>query len=139
MTEPSRRTHVIAAAVVLAGAAGLAWASHARDPALQVPPVVGYVVAATLAAAGAALVAKAFGRTQLQSGLAVAILAGFAVVGGWIALAPDGARGCRASPSLIPGAGSAAACRTAFGVGALLTTAMATWAAALWWRGRRRR
>jgi hypothetical protein len=117
------------AALFAAAGLALAWASYTRHPALRVPPAVGYLVAAVLVAGGAAAAAKAAERPRLVEAFVVAIMAGFAVTGGWIALGDSGAA-CTTNVALA-GAVRAAGCRVAFGVGAIVSAAMAAWAAAM--------
>lgn len=130
--EGTPRQLLAFAALFAAAGVELVWAAHTRDPALRVPPSVGYLVACVLLAGSAAAAAKASGRPHLVETLAVAILVGFAAIGGWIALA--GGRGGCATNVPLPGPMRAAACRAAFGIGAMLSAAMALAAAARAWR-----
>jgi hypothetical protein len=143
MPDPSRRTAVFVALAFGLGAAVIARASYVRDPGLRVPPAIGYVVAATLAVAALAVLAKVRGSPRAQTGLAALVLAGMAVTAAWIST-PAGARGCRSSLGALPGLPPSFGCRAAFGAGALVTALMAAYALRQWWwlgsaAGRRRR
>jgi len=127
--EGTSRQLLAVAAIFAAAGAGLVWASYTRHPALRVPPTVGYVVAAVLVAGSAAAVAKAAGRPRLVDAFVVVILAGFAVTGGWIALGDSG--GACTTNVALSGAARATGCRIAFGAGAVISAAMAVWAAVL--------
>ena len=141
MTGPSttregtpRQLLAFSAIFALAGAQ-VAWAAYTRQPALRVPPSVGYLVAVVLLAASAAGAAKASGRRRVVEAVVVVIFAGFAAIGWWLSLASDG--GCTTNLPLS-GAARVLGCRFGFGLGALVSSASALRAGALWWRGRDR-
>jgi hypothetical protein len=87
-------------------------------------------VAAVLASAALALLAKAAGRHRLVEWLVVLILGGFAIIGAWIAV-DDTAGACRAGVGGFDLGSDAYGCRTAFGLGALLNAGLTIWAARL--------
>ena len=128
--EPPLRHLLIAALLCTAVAVSLVWAGVSRSSALQVPPPVAYLVAAALAGAALALLAKAARRPRLVNRLVVVILGGFAIVGGWVAL-DDTAGACRGGAGGFDMRGDAYGCRTAFALGALMNVGMAVWAARL--------
>lgn len=131
--EGTPRQLLVIAAIFAAVGVRLLWAASTRHPALHVPPAIAQLVAAVCLTASAAAVAKAFRRHRVLEGLVAAVLVGMALTGGWIAVGSHG--GCRTSLPL-QGAARAIACRAGFGVGALLTAAIALWALVRWWRGR---
>ena len=105
---------------------------------LNAPPAVAYI-------AGAVFVGAALRILQLQlqpasegNGYAALMLAGFTLIGGWIALGP-GERICSGGIG-IGGVGAGAqglGWRVPFGIGALIAGAMTLYAAWRWARGRR--
>lgn len=121
---------ITAALLCAAVAVTLFWAALTRSAALEVPPPVAYLVAAIMAGAALALLAKAARRPRLVNWLVVLILAGFALVGGWVAI-DDTAGACRGGVGGFDQGGDAFGCRTAFGLGAFMNVAMAIWAARL--------
>jgi hypothetical protein len=137
MTRPSTaregtpRQLLVFAAIFAAVGAELTWASYTRQPALRVPPTIGYLVAAVALAGSAAAAAKASGRPRLVEILAVLILVGFTAIGDWIAFGDSGVACTTNAP--LWGAARLTGCRVAFGIGAVISGAMAIWAAALAW------
>lgn len=110
-----------------------------RDPGLHVPPVIAYVVAGVFLLGAVAVVQQIIGGPTRGHGVAVLILAGFTVIGAWIALSPDSG-GCTVGVNDGPGtAASGLACRIPFGIGALISGAMTLYAATTWIRARRPR
>jgi hypothetical protein len=128
--EPPLRQLVIAALLCTAVAVSLVWAGLTESAALEVPPPAAYLVAAVLAAAALALLAKGARRPRLVNWLVVLILGGFAIVGAWVAV-DDTAGACRGRVGGVDPGGDAFGCRTAFALGALMNVGMAIWAARL--------
>ena len=137
MRDPEPGRHRLAAVVLIAFAALLAWNALTRDARLTSPPWLTLLCALALAVA-AARVLQLRGRPHSAGhGFAVILLAAFAVVGGWIALGP-GARVCSVGAADVPlGEIGGWRCRLPFGIGAAITAAMATYALRLWLRSRR--
>ena len=140
MTQPSTtregtpRQLLVFATLFAAVGVEMIWTAYTRHPALKVPPTIGYVVAAICLAGSAAAAAKASGRRRLVETLAVVILVGFTAVGAWIALG-DGGGSCTTNLPLA-GAARGAGCRIAFGLGAVISAAMAAIAMVTLRRGR---
>lgn len=110
------------------------------DEGLNVPPAIAYT-------AGGIFVVAALRMLQLQlqpasagNGYAALMLAGFTLIGGWIAVGP-GERVCSGGIGIVGvGAGAGAqglGCRVPFGIGALIAGAMTLYAGWRWARGRR--
>lgn len=132
MSDISRRTAVVVALAFGLGAAMIARAASVRDPALHVPPAVGYAVGVTLAMAALAALARAWDHARALNGLVALLLVGMTVVGAYLAT-PAGAPGCRSSLGALPGLAPSFGCRSAFGAGALITALMAAFAFRQWW------
>ena len=127
------RAKRIGGAMVL-GAVFVAFAVTLYPERLNAPAWIAYVAAAVFAIGGATALARAYGRQSLANVLVCLVLAGMLVIGSWIALGP-GARACVGG---VAGTGvpvSELACRSAFGVGALVVAGMLVLAV----RGLRRR
>lgn len=129
--EASRQLLTFAAIFAAAGAA-LLWAAYTRHPALRVPPSIGYLVGAVIVAGSAAAAAKASGRPRLVEALSILILVGFTAIGDWIAFGDSGLACTTNLP--LSGVARLAGCRIAFGIGAVISGAMAIWAATMAWR-----
>lgn len=110
-----------------------------RDPGLHVPPAIAFVTAGVLLLGALAMLLQIIGGPTRGHGVAVLILAGFTVIGAWIALSPDSG-GCTIGVNGGPGtATSGLACRIPFGIGAVISGAMTLYAATTWVRARRPR
>ncbi len=115
-----------AGAALLVLAASLAAAVTLHPAGLKAPLWVAYMAIAVLALAGALALARSRGRHLLADALACAVLGSLLLMGVWVALGP----GPRQCVSRIPSTGvavsavSETACRSAFGVGALLVAGM---------------
>jgi hypothetical protein len=133
MPDTQRRTAAFYAIAFTIGAVLVAHAAWVRDPALHVPPALGYVVAVVFGAAALAALAQAWGHPRAQAGFATLVLAGMSATGAWLAT-PAGARGCRSSLGMLPGLAPSFGCRTAFGAGAFVTALMTAYAFRQWWR-----
>jgi hypothetical protein len=139
MTGNTQRSgaHWLAIAMLTVTAVMLIRAAIIRDPGLRVPPIIAYVCAGVLLTGAFAVVQQLRGGPTRGHGAAVLILAGFTIMGAWIALSPSS--GC--TMGVNDGAGvatSGLACRIPFGIGALIC-ALATWLVGRSWIRARRR
>ena len=118
--------HWLAIAMLTVTAVLLVRAAIIRDPGLRVPPVIAYVCAGVLLTGAFAVLQQMRGGPTRGHGAAVLILAGFTIMGAWIALSPSSG-GCTIGVNDSAGvATSGLACRIPFGIGALIC-ALATW------------
>jgi hypothetical protein len=98
----------------------LIYVVYSDQPGLTVPPVVGYLAAATFIFAGATLLLQAGGYAGAATVTALLLVAALAGVGGWIGFGP-GPRSCGGNVGgllFLPGD---SVCRIVFGAGAVLT------------------
>ena len=117
--EPKRRQAIVAGIMAIVVGVLAAVMIHLRPEGLRAPAWVAYAAVATFPLAGAALIAGATGGRRLVPWLAVLITCGLLVPGLWVAIGPGG-RECSFSLGFLGGTASEFACRTGFGVGALL-------------------
>jgi hypothetical protein len=135
----SRAGHWLAIVLLTITAVFLIRAVRLGDPGLHVPPSIAYVTAVVLLLGAVAVLQQIIGGPTKGHGVAVLILAGFTVIGGWIALSPDSG-GCSIGVNGAPGtAASGLACRIPFGIGAVISGVMTVYAAVSWVRARRGR
>jgi hypothetical protein len=102
---------------------------------LRAPAWVAYLAAALFALAGAVSLARTYQRPLIADGLVCVVLSGMLVVGLWVSLGP-GPRQCLGRISGTGVVASELACRSAFGVGALLVGGMLALAVRGWLRRR---
>ena len=101
---------------------------------LNVPAWVAHVAAGAFVLGGLTVVFRSAGRARVAQVVVCALLAVFACIGAWFALASDGeCSGGFVGLSFQP---SATQCRTAFGVGSLMVMAMLAFAVHDLFRGR---
>jgi len=135
--HPTRRALAVTAAALIGVAALLTWAAGSGAPGLRVPALVAYLAAGALALGAVRALQLIVAPGSAGDGIATPLLTSLAGIGLWIAVAP-GARACSAESGLramTPLVGMA--CRVPFGLGAVLATLMAGYAARRWWRARR--
>ena len=124
--------HWLAIAMLTVTAVMLIRAAVIRDSGLRVPPMIAYVCAGVLLTGAFAVLQQVRGGPTRGHGAAVLILAGFTVMGAWIALSPNSG-GCTVGVESSAGiATSGLACRIPFGIGALIC-ALATWSVGKSW------
>lgn len=131
-----KTAHWLAVVMLTLAATVLIRARIIRDPSLRVPLVIAYLCAGVFLTGAFAVWQQIVGGPTRGHGAAVLILAGFTIMGGWVALSPN-AGGCTVG---VNGAGtstSGLACRVPFGVGALISGLMTIYAAKGWIRARR--
>ena len=114
-----RRTHVIAAAVLVAAGLGIAALMYAYPARLNVPAAVGYLAALAFVVAGLLALANAFAGARVRAWLVVALLACLISPGLWEAFGP-GERWCSSGALFFFGLARGAACRAAFGVASVV-------------------
>ncbi|WP_298210697.1 hypothetical protein [Acidovorax sp.] len=90
---------------------------------LKAPAWIAYLAAGIFSLAGATGIARAYGHHNLADGLICLVLGGMLTMLLWISLGP-GPRHCTSSVGGLPFAASEIACRSAFGIGALLVAFM---------------
>ena len=119
MANRSRRRWgwIIFGAGVLS-AAGVYW--HPEQ--LNVPAWVGYSACAAFVFAGLSIVAAEAMSRRVEAWFAVAFVAALLVPGAWIAFGP-GVHECSVSVAFLNGTGSEIVCRSAFGLGSIVTAA----------------
>ena len=117
----------VGAAVLIAVAVTL------HPEALKAPAWVAYGAAMAFALAGASALARAFRRESLAYGLVCWLLAALFGLELWIAFGP-GARQCVVRLNGVAGFPAEVACRSVFGLGALLVGAMLVLAVRGWRR-----
>ena len=138
---PDRANHGpparIAGAIVCVGiSAVLVFAGATRDTRLNVPPTIAYVTAFVFTMAALRLLQLGVRPRSEGNGFAALILAGLAMIGGWIAIGP-GVRVCTGGVSaggMMVSEGLA--CRIPFGLGAVVTSVLAVWVGGRWLRAR---
>lgn len=114
-----------AGAMALAAGVVVAVVVTAYPENLRAPAWVAYLASALAAAGGAISLARGFARPALADAFACLFLAGALAMELWIAIGP-GPRHClgRIGASGPGAAASELACRSAFGLGAVLVAAM---------------
>lgn len=127
--------HAGAAIILFVMATGLAIAALTKDPGLNVPPAIAFVLAAGLMAAAAATLSVRVGRQRFATGAVVLLLVAFTTTAAWIAFG-SGRRSCAVSTFGIGATESGLACRSAFGVAAVLCALITAFAAWQWYRSR---
>ena len=90
---------------------------------LRVPAPVGYLAAGAFVVAGLLALANVFGGRRTRAWLAVALLSCMTAPAAWIAIGP-GQRSCSVALGPLLGVTGGAACRAAFGVGAIVGLAL---------------
>ena len=98
----------------------LTYVAWSRHPGLNVPPAVGYLAAATFAAAGIALFLQGTGFDRASGVPAMLAVAAMAGIGGWIGFGP-GSRRCGGSLQGLDFLPAEWICRFVFGAGAIIT------------------
>lgn len=125
MTPDSDRRQRLAAAVVCCTiAAFIAYVVWSGNPGLRTPPAIAYTAAGIFGAAGVALFLQAYGRERGSVIVVTLLLAGMALIAGWMAFG-SGGRECMGSIGFLNFGAGQAACRAVFGVSALLTGGIA--------------
>jgi hypothetical protein len=99
--------------------------------ALRTPAWVAYVAAAVFVCGGAVALARGYSKPAAAEAFVCLLLAGMFAIAAWISVGP-GSRQCVASGS--SGGVPELACRSAFGVGALVLAAMLLLAVRGWLR-----
>jgi hypothetical protein len=103
-------------------AAGVYW----RPEQLHAPAWVAYAACAAFVFAGVSIVALESGLRRIHFWLIVAVIAAMLIPGAWVAFGP-GVRECTVSLPFFSALGPEFLCRGAFGVGAVMTTALLVW------------
>lgn len=134
MPEDARQLQRMGIVMLLVGAFVAAMVTL-HPQALKAPAWVAYLCAGVFALAGATALARAWQHPVLADGLVCLVLAGMLLAGLWIAVGP-GSRQCLAGVFRASGMISEAACRAAFGLGALVVGAMLALAVRGWLRRR---
>ncbi len=124
MTE--RRQRMLGALVSTVAGLLTAVVITLRPEGLHVPAWVAYVACAAFVFAGLTIMADEFALRRTHAWLAVACVASLWVPGAWVAFGP-GVRECSVSGPFLSGIGSDVVCRGAFGLGALIVTALLIW------------
>ena len=118
---PSR--HRWAALLCLLVGFWIAYVVWARQPGLNVPPVVGYLAAGCFLAAGLSLLLQGAGFARAAIVPAILSAATLAGIGGWIGFGP-GSRRCGGSLAGVAFVPAEWTCRLVFGAGAVITGGM---------------
>ena len=122
----SRRTLLLLAAGMFAGAIGIGYAGFTHASGLRAPPAIAYLVALICVVTSARLFEMASGRAGTGDWFATVFFGASAAIEWWIAFfSPPGQ--CRSSIgglSVVTGGGGGA-CRAAFGIAAGICTALA--------------
>ena len=121
----------VAGATAIGAAVLIAVAVTWHPEGLKAPAWVAYGAAMAFVLAGASALARAFQRESLAYGLVCWLLAALFVLELWIAFGP-GARQCVVRISGLAGFPADVACRSVFGLGALLVGAMLLFAVRGW-------
>lgn len=117
----------------------LVWQAAAKASPSSAPPLIILLVVAMFALAGARLLQLRRNPASPGDGFAALLFTAFAVIGGWIALSPE-AQGCTVGfGGTSIGETAGAGCRVPFGIGAIITGAVAVYAGARWAKRRTRR
>jgi hypothetical protein len=122
----SRRTLLLLAIAMFAGAIGIGYAGFIRAPGLRAPPAIAYLVALICVVTAARLFEMASGRAGTGDWFATVFFGASAAIEWWIAFfSPPGQ--CRSSIgglSVVTGGGGGA-CQVGFGIAAGISTALA--------------
>ncbi len=126
--QSSRRAYLTTAALCTASALFVAWVAATRQPGLNAPPSIAYVVAFIFALTALRLLQLRGNATSEGHGFTFLFCSAMAVIGGWIAFG-GGPRACTGSVNDgVESTASGLACRIPFGLGAVLTGAIALYA-----------
>ncbi len=120
----SRRTLLVVAVLMLAGAIAIGYVGFTRPPGLRAPPAIAYLVALICVVTSARLFEMATGRAGTGDWFATVFFGASAAIEWWIAFSPPGQ--CRSSIgglSVVASAG-AGACRVGFGIAAGICTGL---------------
>jgi len=122
----SRRTLLLLAAAMFAGAIGIGYAGFTRASGLRAPPAIAYLVALICVVTSARLFEMATGRAGTGDWFATVFFGAAAAIEWWIAFfSPAGqCRSSIAGLSVIT-SGGGGACRVGFGIAAGICTALA--------------
>ena len=131
----SSQFKVMGLAMVAAGALTAAMVS-AHPESLRAPAWVAYAACCAFILAGCSSLARAYRRDRLALGVVCLMLAALTAIPAWIGFWP-GARQCGGVAGGFAFMASGAACRTAFGAGAVVMGAMLV-AALRQWLGKAR-
>lgn len=123
MSQAASRVQLMMGITTAGAGLALALVITLHPENLRTPGWVAYLACLAFGAGGAAAIARSYGRDRLANAFVCLLLATFAITGYWIAFA-QGPRACHVRTAGISSAGGAAACRTAFGVGAAIVTVM---------------
>jgi hypothetical protein len=120
MTPQNPKQHYWAAPLCVGLGSWIAFIVWSRQPGLNVPPVVGYLVAAAFTAAGVSLFLQAIGFFRAATIPALLAAAALAGIGAWIGFGP-GSRRCQGGLGGLAFVPAEWICRLVFGAGAILT------------------
>jgi hypothetical protein len=134
MPEEPRRLERMGVVMLLAGAFVAAMVTL-HPQGLKAPAWVAYLAAGVFVLAGATALARARQWSVLADGMVCVLLAAMLAIGLWVALGPGGRR-CVAGASGAGGTIPEMACRSAFGLGALVVGVMLAIAVRGWLRRR---
>jgi hypothetical protein len=134
MPEDARQLQRMGIVMLLVGAF-VASMVTLRPEGLKAPAWVAYLGAGVFVVAGATALARARQWSRLADGMVCVLLAAMLAIGLWVALGP-GARRCVAGVSGSGGTIPEVACRSAFGLGALVVGVMLAIAVRGWLRRR---
>jgi hypothetical protein len=122
----SRRTLLVVAVVMLAGAIGIGYVGFTRPPGLRAPPAIAYLLVLICVVTAARLFEMASGRPGTGDWFATVFFGASAAIEWWIAFfsPPGQCRGSIGGLSLVT-SGGGGPCRVGFGIVAGISTALA--------------
>jgi hypothetical protein len=124
----SRRTLLVVAIGMLAGAIMIGYVGFTRPPGLRAPPAIAYLLALICVVTAARLFEMASGRAGSGDWFALVFFAATAAIEWWISLAsPPGQ--CRSSVAGLSIIGGGGLCRVGFGIAAAISTGLAVFCA----------
>lgn len=125
---PSRRTLLVIALVMVAGAIGIGYAGFTRSPQLYAPPAIAYLVALIFVVTAARLLEMASGHAGRGDWFALVFFGASAAIEWWIAIASPAGH-CRSGGGGLSIAIRGSLCQGGFGVAAAISTALALFCA----------
>jgi len=122
----SRRTLLLLAAAMFAGAIGIGYAGFTRASGLRAPPAIAYLVALICVVTSARLFEMATGRPGTGDWFATVFFGAAAAIEWWIAFfSPPSQCNNSISGLSVVTSGGGGACRVGFGIAAGICTALA--------------